>query len=54
MASKFYDVKCECGNVQRIFSHTTREIKCKKCEKVLAHNTGGKAVIKGTIIKEYG
>jgi len=54
MASKFYDVKCECGNVQRVFSHTTTEIKCNKCEKILAHNTGGKAVIKGKIIKEYG
>ncbi len=54
MVSKFYDVKCECGNVKRVFSHTTIEVKCDKCGKTVAYNQGGKAVIKGEIIKEYG
>ncbi|MFH1222370.1 MAG: 30S ribosomal protein S27e [Candidatus Micrarchaeota archaeon] len=54
MASKFIDVKCECGNVQRVFSHTSQEIKCAKCDALLAEHTGGKAVIHGQVVKELG
>lgn len=54
MVSKFYDVKCECGNVKRVFSHSTMDIKCDKCDKTIVHSRGGKAIIKGEIIKEYG
>ncbi|MGY5854464.1 MAG: 30S ribosomal protein S27e [Candidatus Thorarchaeota archaeon] len=42
--SKFIRVKClDCENEQVIFSHASTEVKCLKCEKVLAIPTGGKA-----------
>ena len=54
MTSKFVKVKCECGNEQVVFSYTTTEIKCEKCEKLLAYPRGGKAVIEGEIVEELG
>lgn len=54
MASKFVKVKCECGNEQTVFDHTTTEVKCQKCNTVLAHPSGGKAVIHGEILEELG
>ncbi|MCD4739838.1 30S ribosomal protein S27e [archaeon] len=50
--SKFLIITCpECGNKQRIFARTSTEIKCQKCEKLLAKPTGGKAEIFGKITK---
>ena len=50
--SKFYEVKCKCGNVQKIFSHAASRIMCTKCNEVLAETAGGEAVILGEIVKE--
>ncbi len=42
--SKFIRVKClDCENEQIVFSHASTEVKCLKCEKVLAAPSGGKA-----------
>lgn len=42
--SRFLKVKClDCENEQIIFAHATTEVKCLKCEKVLAKPSGGKA-----------
>ncbi len=54
MNGLFYRVKCKCGNEQVLFSHASREVKCAKCQKILSHPTGGKAVIDGEIIEELG
>jgi small subunit ribosomal protein S27e len=54
MASKYLKVKCECGNEQTVFSHTSSEVKCTKCGVVIAHPAGGKAIIHGDIVSELG
>jgi small subunit ribosomal protein S27e len=42
--SRFLKVKClDCENEQVIFGHSSTEVKCLKCEKVLAKPSGGKA-----------
>lgn len=50
--SKFYKVRCECGNEQIIFSHATKRVTCHNCNKILAEPTGGEAVILGKIVEE--
>jgi|TARA_B000000460_G_C21533320_1_gene401921 small subunit ribosomal protein S27e len=50
--SSFLSVQCEkCGNERIIFSTSTLVIKCNNCDTVIAENTGGKAIIHGTVIK---
>jgi small subunit ribosomal protein S27e len=42
--SRFLKVKClDCENEQIIFGNATTEVKCLKCEKILAKPSGGKA-----------
>jgi len=42
--SRFLRVKClDCENEQIIFGNATTEVKCLKCDKVLAKPSGGKA-----------
>ncbi|MFW9845319.1 MAG: 30S ribosomal protein S27e [Candidatus Thorarchaeota archaeon] len=42
--SRFLKIKClDCENEQIIFAHAATEVKCLKCEKVLAKPSGGKA-----------
>ena len=50
--SKYVLVKCECGNEQPVFTHTSTVVKCQKCGAVLATPRGGKADIKAKIVKE--
>jgi len=53
--SKFYLVECSsCGNAQIIFSHVSKVVKCNVCGQELARPTGGKAEIKGKIIRIFG
>ena len=54
MASKFFRVKCKCGNEQNVFSHASSVVNCRKCKEPLAHPSGGEAVIHGEIVKELG
>ena len=49
--SKFFLVKCQCGNEQVVFSNVTKEVECLICKKKLAEPTGGKSLIFGKIIK---
>lgn len=49
---KYVKVKCHaCGNEQVIFGRAATEVKCTKCNEVLAVPTGGKAAIKAEIIE---
>lgn len=50
----FLKVQCECGNEQRLFSHTTSLVKCSKCKEPLAHPAGGRAIIHGKVLEELG
>ncbi|MGH2637804.1 MAG: 30S ribosomal protein S27e [Rhabdochlamydiaceae bacterium] len=41
--SSFMSGTCvKCGTENVFYSNSTREVKCKQCGEVLAHNTGGK------------
>ena len=48
--SKFFEVTCECGNQQLIFSHASTIVKCLACENPLTKPRGGKTVI---LAKEF-
>jgi len=48
----FVKVKCHgCGEESIIFSKVSTEVKCKKCQEVLALPTGGKAAVKAEILE---
>jgi len=50
--STFILIQCEnCGNERVIFSNSTTEIKCEKCNEIIVKSTGGKAIISGTQIR---
>ena len=50
--SVFLQVKCpDCGNEQTIFSHVASVVHCNICGATLAEPTGGKAKIKGDIVR---
>jgi small subunit ribosomal protein S27e len=50
--SVFLYVKCpDCGNEQSIFSHVSSVVHCKICGATLAEPTGGKAKIKGEVLR---
>lgn len=47
----FIKVKChECGNEQVIFGKASTEVKCIKCNAVIAISRGGKAAVKAEIL----
>ena len=49
--SKFLSVQCpECQEKMIIFSHTTIDIPCKSCGKLIAVKRGGKARILGKLL----
>ena len=50
--SKFYLVKCECGNEQKVFSHASQSVACNGCKKIISQSSGGEAVILAEKIKE--
>jgi len=48
---RFIKIKChECGNEQIVFSRAATEIKCTKCDVVVAVSTGGKTSVKAEIL----
>lgn len=49
--SKFFLVKCDCGNEQYVFSNVAGEVKCLLCKKRLAKPTGGKSKLFGKVVK---
>ena len=53
--SKFLLVECpSCGNAQIVFSHASRVVKCNVCGSDLAIPRGGKAQIRGKVVRVYG
>ena len=49
--SEFIQVECpDCNKVQRIFSHSSTEVKCLVCNCLLAKPAGGKCKILGKIV----
>ena len=54
-SSRFLRVKCtNCESEQVVFSHVTREVKCRTCGEVLAKPTGGKCEIRGSVMAVLG
>ncbi len=52
--SKFLRVVCkECKNEQFIFNKPCSEVKCLKCGKVLVEPSGGKGIVKTTVVEAY-
>lgn len=49
--SKFLVVKCECGEEQVVFSHSSTKVACAKCGNTLAEPSGGKAIILAKIVR---
>lgn len=50
MPGQFYRVTCpDCENEQIVYGKVATEVSCAVCGHVLAHPTGGKAVIEGDI-----
>ncbi|NHJ31639.1 MAG: 30S ribosomal protein S27e [Asgard group archaeon] len=50
--SEFIQVECpDCNKVQKVFSHSSTEVKCLVCNCVLATPAGGKCKIHGKVIK---
>ncbi|MBC7090854.1 MAG: 30S ribosomal protein S27e [Nitrososphaeria archaeon] len=50
--SAFYLVECPNCKIQKIvFSHSTINVKCPSCSSILCESTGGKAIIKGNIVR---
>lgn len=50
--AKFIVVKCTCGNEQKIFTAAAMKVMCRVCNEIIAHPTGGNAIIKGKFVKE--
>jgi len=54
MPGKFLLVRCKrCKNEQVIFNKASTEVRCLVCGALLAKPRGGKARIKGSIIKVF-
>jgi len=52
--SRFILISCpDCGNEQVSFDRASIIVKCNICGRVLIEPTGGKANIKGKVIKVY-
>lgn len=50
--SKFIRVKCQkCNNSQIIFNKPASEVKCLKCEEVLAKSSGGEAEVLAKVLE---
>jgi small subunit ribosomal protein S27e len=53
--SRFIVVSCpDCGNEQISFDRASTVVKCNICGRVLIEPTGGKANIKGKVVKVLG
>ena len=50
--AKFINVKCKCGNEQKMFETPAMKIHCRVCNELLAQPTGGKAALSGKYIKD--
>jgi small subunit ribosomal protein S27e len=49
----FIKVKCpDCGNEQPVFSKANVPVPCSVCTATLATPTGGKVIVRGTVVGE--
>lgn len=49
---KFAILRCpDCGNEQPVYTRASTQVKCQVCGKTLAVPTGGKAELRGTVIR---
>ena len=49
----YLKVKCpDCGNEQPVFSKANVVVPCSVCTATLATPTGGKAIVRGTVVGE--
>jgi small subunit ribosomal protein S27e len=49
----FIKVKCpDCGNEQPVFSKANVAVPCSVCTATLATPTGGKVIVRGTVVGE--
>jgi len=49
---KFVIIRCpDCGNEQPVYTKASTQVKCLVCGKTLAVPTGGKAELKGTVVR---
>jgi len=52
--SKFLRIKClECGNEQMVFGYAVNKVECNVCGAELVKPSGGRAIIKGEIIRLF-
>ncbi|MCK4367006.1 MAG: 30S ribosomal protein S27e [Thermoplasmata archaeon] len=50
--SKFLHVRCpDCGNEQVVFDHASTKVTCLVCGATIVRPKGGKAEIKGEVVK---
>jgi len=50
--SKFIRIRClKCRNEQVVFGKPSSKVKCLVCEKVLVEPTGGKGIVKASILE---
>ena len=51
--SGFIKVKCQdCGNEQPVFTKANSAVPCLVCTATLATPTGGKVIVRGTVVGE--
>ncbi|MHA2299150.1 MAG: 30S ribosomal protein S27e [Candidatus Hodarchaeales archaeon] len=51
--SRFKQIKCKCGFEQNVFSHSSLTVYCQVCKEKLVIPKGGKARIKGQVLKTW-
>lgn len=50
--SKYIRIRCmKCRNEQVVFGKPASKVKCLVCEKVLVYPTGGKGMVKASILE---
>ena len=52
--SRFLEIKCECGNQQKVFGNASQEVRCLVCNELLAMPTGSRVDLtegKGKVVK---
>ncbi|HLC78822.1 MAG TPA: 30S ribosomal protein S27e [archaeon] len=51
--TKFYKVKCQCGNEQIIFSAPSTKVLCLACSTPLGKSSSSKIKLSAKVLKEF-
>lgn len=43
--SKFFRIKCRCGNEQNVFGNASRKVPCLVCGEIIAKPSGSKIIV---------